>query len=59
LAISDDEVDVQGDTAASISFISLVNELAEPLDDDNAVLNDPVAIESMVTVDSLDMTWFY
>jgi hypothetical protein len=41
-----------GDTAASFSFSSLVN----PLDDDNEVLNDPVIIESMVTVERLDMT---
>jgi hypothetical protein len=56
LAFSDDEVDLQGDAAASFSFSSLMNTLPDPLDDDDEVLNDPVTIESVVTVESLGMT---
>jgi hypothetical protein len=58
LAISDDEADLHGDTAASFSFASLVNALTGPLDDDNEVISDQVKIESVITVESLDMTWF-
>jgi hypothetical protein len=54
LAISNDEVDLHGDAAESFSFSSLV----DPLDDSNEVLNNPVTKESVVTVESLDMTWF-
>jgi hypothetical protein len=58
LAISDDEADLHGDAAASFLFASLVNALPDPLDDGNEVLNNPVTLESVVTVESLDMTWF-
>jgi hypothetical protein len=47
-----------GDTVASFSFASLVNALLDPSDDDNKVINDSVTVESVVTVESLDMTWF-
>jgi hypothetical protein len=42
---------------ASFACVSLVNAILDPLDDDNEVINDPVIIESIVTADSLDMTW--
>jgi hypothetical protein len=58
LAISDDEANLHGDAAASFSFFSLMNTLRDPLDDGDEVLNDPVTIESVVTVEILDMTWF-
>jgi hypothetical protein len=58
LAISDDAADLHRDAAASFSFSSLVNALSDPLDDDNEVLNDPGTIEYLVTVESLDLTWF-
>jgi hypothetical protein len=47
-----------GDAVASFSFASPVNALLEPSDDDNKVINDSVTIESVVTVESLDMPWF-
>jgi hypothetical protein len=58
LAISDDESDLHGDAVASFSFASLMNALLDPSDDDNKVIKDSVTIESVVTVESLDMTWF-
>jgi hypothetical protein len=58
LVISDDEEDLHEDASASFSVASLVNALPDPLNDDNEVINDPVTIESVVTVESLDKTWF-
>jgi hypothetical protein len=56
-SISDDEADL-GDALSSFPFASLVNALPDPFDDDDEVLNDPVSIEYVVTVESLEMTWF-
>jgi hypothetical protein len=58
LAISDDEAEFHGDILASFSFASLMIALPDPLADDDGVLNDPVTIESVVTAEGLDMTWF-
>jgi hypothetical protein len=59
LTISDDAADLHGGAAASFSFVSLLNALPAPLDDDdNEGIDDPVTIESVVTVDSLAMTQF-
>jgi hypothetical protein len=55
LAISDDESDLHVDAAASFTFASLVNALLDPSDDDNKVINDSVTLESVVTVESLDI----
>jgi hypothetical protein len=57
LAISDDEVDLHGDVATSFSSAYIMNALPDPLYDDNEFLNDPATIESVVTVESLNMTW--
>jgi hypothetical protein len=57
LAISDDEADLHGDAVASFSFSSIMNALLDPIDDGNEVINDPVTIESVVTIESLDMSF--
>jgi hypothetical protein len=53
LAISDDEADLHGDATASFAFASLMNALRDALDDNTEVLNNPVTIVSVVTVESL------
>jgi hypothetical protein len=58
LVILDDGADLHGDTVASSSFASLRNALPDPLDDDNEVIDDPVTIKTVLTVESVDVACF-